>query len=105
MNQMRVEVLKCIPYLLFRCSSHLVLCIFLYRYDYLEFTDSRGIKRRFDMKVGTEKWPRLVTFAGGHRLHFLFHSDGSNNEWGYKFKVTVSLAMSFVHQLFYQQST
>ncbi|XP_064597879.1 zinc finger ZZ-type and EF-hand domain-containing protein 1-like [Liolophura sinensis] len=58
------------------------------RYDYLEFTDSRGIKRRFDMKVGTEKWPRLVTFAGGHRLHFLFHSDGSNNEWGYKFKLT-----------------
>ena len=27
------------------------------RYDYLEFTDSTGRKRKFDQSVGTEKWP------------------------------------------------
>ncbi|XP_076867897.1 LOW QUALITY PROTEIN: zinc finger ZZ-type and EF-hand domain-containing protein 1 [Brachyhypopomus gauderio] len=58
------------------------------RYDYLEFTDSRGGKVRYDMKVGTEKWPKKVTFKAGHQLHFLFHSDSSNTEWGYKFTVT-----------------
>lgn len=31
----------------------------LHRYDYLEFTDSRGGKVRYDMKVGTEKWPKV----------------------------------------------
>ncbi|XP_035685693.1 zinc finger ZZ-type and EF-hand domain-containing protein 1-like [Branchiostoma floridae] len=58
------------------------------RYDYLEFTDARGVRTRYDQKVGTEKWPLKVTFRGSHRLQFLFHSDSSNNEWGYKFKVT-----------------
>ncbi|XP_072302754.1 zinc finger ZZ-type and EF-hand domain-containing protein 1 isoform X2 [Eucyclogobius newberryi] len=58
------------------------------RYDYLEFTDSRGGKIRYDMKVGTEKWPKKVTFDAGPQLQFLFHSDSSNNEWGYKFNVT-----------------
>lgn len=29
------------------------------RYDYLEFTDSRGGKVRYDMKVGSEKWPKV----------------------------------------------
>uniref|UniRef100_A0A3Q3EHT6 Zinc finger, ZZ-type with EF hand domain 1 n=1 Tax=Labrus bergylta TaxID=56723 RepID=A0A3Q3EHT6_9LABR len=58
------------------------------RYDYLEFTDSRGGKVRYDMKVGTEKWPKKVTFDAGPQLQFLFHSDSSNNEWGYKFAVT-----------------
>uniref|UniRef100_A0A3P8R6J0 Zinc finger, ZZ-type with EF hand domain 1 n=1 Tax=Astatotilapia calliptera TaxID=8154 RepID=A0A3P8R6J0_ASTCA len=58
------------------------------RYDYLEFTDSRGGKVRYDMKVGTEKWPKKVTFDTGPQLQFLFHSDSSNNEWGYKFTVT-----------------
>ncbi|XP_049325560.1 zinc finger ZZ-type and EF-hand domain-containing protein 1 [Astyanax mexicanus] len=58
------------------------------RYDYLEFTDSRGGKVRYDMKVGTEKWPKKVTFKAGHQLQFLFHSDSSNTEWGYKFTVT-----------------
>ena len=29
------------------------------RYDYLEFTDARGGKVRYDMKVGTEKWPKV----------------------------------------------
>ncbi|XP_048468365.1 zinc finger ZZ-type and EF-hand domain-containing protein 1 [Rhincodon typus] len=55
------------------------------RYDYLEFTDSRGVKVRYDGKVGTEKWPKSVTFKSGPRLQFLFHSDNCNNEWGYKF--------------------
>uniref|UniRef100_A0A3Q3Q0Q2 Zinc finger, ZZ-type with EF hand domain 1 n=1 Tax=Monopterus albus TaxID=43700 RepID=A0A3Q3Q0Q2_MONAL len=57
------------------------------RYDYLEFTDSRGGKIRYDMKVGTEKWPKKVTFDAGPQLQFLFHSDSSNTEWGYKFTV------------------
>ncbi|XP_013007495.2 zinc finger ZZ-type and EF-hand domain-containing protein 1 [Cavia porcellus] len=58
------------------------------RYDYLEFTDARGGKTRYDTKVGTYKWPKKVTFKEGPRLQFLFHSDSSNNEWGYKFTVT-----------------
>ncbi|MEQ2158828.1 hypothetical protein GOODEAATRI_016233 [Goodea atripinnis] len=29
-----------------------------------------------------------VTFDAGPQLQFLFHSDSSNNEWGYKFTVT-----------------
>lgn len=29
-----------------------------------------------------------VTFDAGPQLQFLFHSDSSNNEWGYKFAVT-----------------
>lgn len=93
------------------------------RCDYLEFTDSRGGKVRYDMKVGTDKWPKVrrqelyilstfkntvfssltrpalqstsssslaqkVTFDAGPQLQFLFHSDSSNNEWGYKFTVT-----------------
>ncbi|KAK3090627.1 hypothetical protein FSP39_013259 [Pinctada imbricata] len=57
------------------------------RYDYLVFTDAKGMQMRFDQKVGTSKWPKQVTFSGPH-LHFLFHSDSSNTEWGYKFKVT-----------------
>ncbi|XP_068124607.1 zinc finger ZZ-type and EF-hand domain-containing protein 1 isoform X2 [Hyperolius riggenbachi] len=58
------------------------------RYDYLEFTDARGGKVRYDHKVGTEKWPKKVTFKAGPQLQFLFFSDGSNNEWGFKFTVT-----------------
>ncbi|KAJ3588924.1 hypothetical protein NHX12_009777 [Muraenolepis orangiensis] len=58
------------------------------RYDYLEFTDARGAKVRYDTKIGTEKWPKKVTFDAGPQLQFLFHSDSSNNEWGYKFSVT-----------------
>ncbi|XP_032901823.1 zinc finger ZZ-type and EF-hand domain-containing protein 1 isoform X3 [Amblyraja radiata] len=57
------------------------------RYDYLEFTDSRGVKVRYDGKVGTEKWPTSLTFKSGPRLQYLFHSDNCNNEWGYKFMV------------------
>lgn len=29
-----------------------------------------------------------MTFDAGPQLQFLFHSDSSNNEWGYKFTVT-----------------
>ncbi|BFZ03746.1 hypothetical protein BsWGS_06784 [Bradybaena similaris] len=57
------------------------------RYDYLDFTDAKGLKLRFDQKVGTPKWPRKVTFSGPY-LGFVFHSDSSNTEWGYKFVVT-----------------
>ncbi|KAM4797044.1 zinc finger ZZ-type and EF-hand domain-containing protein 1 [Rhinophrynus dorsalis] len=58
------------------------------RYDYLEFTDARGGKVRYDHKVGSDKWPKKVTFKAGPQLQFLFFSDSSNNEWGYKFTVT-----------------
>jgi len=36
-------------------------CVFLKprRYDYLEFTDARGGKVRYDTKIGTEKWPKV----------------------------------------------
>ncbi|XP_071105472.1 zinc finger ZZ-type and EF-hand domain-containing protein 1-like isoform X1 [Haliotis cracherodii] len=57
------------------------------RYDYLEFTDAKGLKMKFDQKVGTPKWQKQVVFSGPH-LHFLFRSDSSNTEWGYKFLVT-----------------
>ena len=36
-------------------------CTF-HRYDYLEFTDARGAKTRYDTKFGTEKWPKVSTF-------------------------------------------
>ncbi|MEE6469872.1 hypothetical protein FKM82_008802 [Ascaphus truei] len=58
------------------------------RYDYLEFTDARGGKVRYDHKVGSDQWPKKVTFKAGPQLQFVFHSDSSNNEWGYKFTVT-----------------
>ncbi|KAM4700510.1 zinc finger ZZ-type and EF-hand domain-containing protein 1 [Discoglossus pictus] len=58
------------------------------RYDYLEFTDARGGKFRYDHRVGNEKWAKKVTFKAGPQLQFLFHSDSNNNEWGYKFTVT-----------------
>lgn len=32
--------------------------------------------------------PQKVTFKAGPQLQFLFFSDGSNNEWGFKFTVT-----------------
>ena len=41
------------------CHSPLNLFILLPRYDYLEFTDSNGVKKKFDQKVGTEKWPTV----------------------------------------------
>ncbi|XP_027043421.1 zinc finger ZZ-type and EF-hand domain-containing protein 1-like isoform X1 [Pocillopora damicornis] len=73
------------------------------RYDYLEFTDSNGNKKRFDQKVDTEKWPKSYTFKAGNRLLFNFHSDGSNNEWGYKFTVTAKgspdVALSWIFDL------
>lgn len=38
---------------------NLTFALYILRYDYLEFTDSRGGKVRYDMKVGTEKWPKV----------------------------------------------
>ncbi|KAK3717323.1 hypothetical protein QZH41_011553, partial [Actinostola sp. cb2023] len=73
------------------------------KYDYLEFTDSNGNKRRFDQKVGTDKWPLKIHFKAGDRLLFYFHSDGSNSEWGYKFTVTAKgspdVALSWIFDL------
>lgn len=75
------------------------------RYDYLEFTDARGNKTKYDQKVNTEKWPLRVSFSGGSRLQFVFHSDSSNNEWGYKFKVdnVVDFSVPSLKQAFNSQ--
>ena len=69
-------------------STEEITRVFCDRYDYLEFTDAKGVKVRYDQKVGTNKWPKQVFFTGPH-LHFIFRSDSSNTEWGYKFKVSV----------------
>lgn len=35
-----------------------------------------------------------VNFKAGNRLLFNFHSDGSNNEWGYKFTVSLESCLT-----------
>lgn len=64
------------------------ICHVFNRYDYLEFTLTRGTKVRYDQKVGSDKWPETVTFKSIDRLQFLFHSDSTTNAWGYKFTVS-----------------
>lgn len=79
------------------------LSVYLLRYDYLAFNDAKGVQMKFDQKVGTSKWPKQVNFSGPH-LHFLFHSDSSNTEWGYKFKVskpTVKVYVSVKNNFMY----
>ena len=61
----------------------LLLC----RYDYLQFVDENGDKKTFDGVLGDGRWPAKAEFKGS-KLHFTFYSDGSNNEWGYKFTVS-----------------
>ncbi|XP_067952130.1 zinc finger ZZ-type and EF-hand domain-containing protein 1-like [Watersipora subatra] len=56
------------------------------KYDYLEFTNFSGVVHKYDQKTGTEAWPLKVEMKGS-KLQFTFHSDQSNNEWGYKFTV------------------
>ncbi len=41
---------------------------------------------KFDGECGSERWAKRAEFFG-QRLSYRFHSDGSNNEWGYKFTV------------------
>lgn len=60
------------------------------QYDYLEFTDSAGTRTKYDNQVDTELWPLRVDFQGS-KLNFLFRSDQSNNDWGYKFVVCIQL--------------
>lgn len=86
-------------------------CVTERRYDYLEFTDASGTKTKFDDTVGSSRWAQVGTQPNppivlelrphtplllshsqtaefpGPKLHFYFHSDGSNNDWGYKFTV------------------
>ncbi|XP_048874070.1 zinc finger ZZ-type and EF-hand domain-containing protein 1 [Brienomyrus brachyistius] len=73
------------------------------RYDYLEFTDARGGKVCYGLKVGTDKWPKKVNFRGGPQLQFLFHSENNNNGWGYKFSVVAyglpDISVSWVSDL------
>ena len=65
-----------------------------FRYDYLEFTSSDGVKIKYDEKVGTAKWPKVVTLSNCQSLNFVFHSDASGNYWGYKFKVNLMIINS-----------
>jgi hypothetical protein len=75
-------------------------CITERRYDYLEFTDITGAKHKFDGKVNSDRWPRTAEFPG-QKLQFLFHSDGSNNEWGYLFTLKAyGQAAPSLHWLF-----
>lgn len=46
---------------IYKVNLEVTTCNF-HRYDYLEFTDARGAKTRYDTKVGTEKWPKVSTF-------------------------------------------
>lgn len=46
---------------IYKVNLEVTNCNF-HRYDYLEFTDARGAKTRYDTKVGTEKWPKVSTF-------------------------------------------
>lgn len=57
------------------------------KYDYLEFTNSAGVSTKYESKVDTETWPLRVDFQGS-KLNFMFRSDQSNNDWGYKFTVS-----------------
>ena len=61
---------------------------YLLRYDYLEFTPEGEEKVKCDGEVGQSRWPSFLEFKG-QRLQFTFYSDGSNNEWGYKFTVSL----------------
>ena len=57
------------------------------KYDYLEFSTASGVVHKYDAKVGTFAWPLKVEMRS-NKLRFRFHSDQSNNEWGYKFTVS-----------------
>ena len=41
-----------------------------HRYDYLEFTDSKDQKRKFDQKVGTSDWPQVQDRKNAVKKHF-----------------------------------
>lgn len=90
-------------------------CVTERRYDYLEFTDVTGAKQKFDGKFNSEHWPRVgvaismspstLSFLQtaefpGPKLQFLFHSDGSNNEWGYLFTVSCFPASEGIYIIF-----
>lgn len=68
-----------------------ILPLHIPRYDYLEFTpEGENVKVKCDGEVGQNRWPTHLEFKG-QRLQFIFYSDGSNNEWGYKFTVSLHL--------------
>ncbi|KAL0221363.1 hypothetical protein RCL1_001217 [Eukaryota sp. TZLM3-RCL] len=59
--------------------------------DYLEFFEKPGNDATVIFKAtgrrGTEKWKEKVSIKGD-TVYFRFKSDGSVNDWGYKFTVT-----------------
>lgn len=59
-------------------TRNYVFCPFLNKYPF------NPLKPPFSFSLLSQK----VTFDAGPQLQFLFHSDSSNNEWGYKFTVT-----------------
>ena len=47
----------------------------IYRYDYLEFTDSKERKRRFDSRVGTSDWPQVIDFISRVTVKTAFYNE------------------------------
>jgi len=68
------------------------------KYDYLEFSNTTGTTHKFDQKVGSDSWPLRLEIKG-NKLKFLFHSDQSNNEWGYKFTVSLVCVLYDSHEI------
>ena len=49
-------------------------CLTERRYDYLEFTDVSGVKKRFDGKFNTERWPQVNPVVSVLCSKFHLHS-------------------------------
>jgi len=53
-------------------------------YDYLQFCKDSNYQQEIKKHTGTT-WPNFE--VDGDTVYWKFHSDGSNNDWGYKFTV------------------
>ena len=58
-------------------------------YDYLQFCRDKDFNSEICKGTGTT-WQNFET--EGDCMYYRFHSDGSNNEWGYQFTVTAAVA-------------
>ena len=67
------------------------LCKSEANYDWLQFAKDKDYQAEI-CKLSGSTWTNFE--FDGDTLYFKFHSDGSNNEWGYKFTVTTSVAVS-----------
>jgi hypothetical protein len=67
------------------------LCKSEANYDYLQFAKDKDYQAEI-CKLSGSTWTNFE--FEGDTLYFKFHSDGSNNEWGYKFTVVATVAVS-----------